>query len=108
MDKSESDSALATAARSLQDGLEMCLIYHGNFMRLDSPGTVQVNRDFENLPMTPDEMREWRENVAAGVYSLETMWKVQKSRGALPDDFDPETERDLIASDLEFSGETIA
>lgn len=98
MDKSESDSALSTAARSLQDGLEMLLVYHGNFMRVESPGTVQVNRDFENQPMTPDEMREWRENVASGTHSLDTMWQVQKERGALPEGFDPEIERERIAA----------
>lgn len=99
MDKSESDSALASAARSLQDGLEMALVYHGNFMKIDKPGTIAVNRDFENVPITPEEMREWRESVAAGQHSLETMWAVQKSRGMLPDDFDPEVERERIASE---------
>ena len=98
MDKAESDSSLATAARSLQDGLEQLLVYHGNFMQIQSPGTVEISRDFENQPMTPEEMREWRENVGAGTHSLDTMWAVQRARGSLPDDFDPEIERERIAA----------
>lgn len=98
IDKAEADSDLASAARSLQDGLEKALEYHGNYMRIDSPGTVQINRDFENLPMTPQEIREWRESVAGGVYSIDTMWSVMKERGALPDDFDADEERERIAA----------
>lgn len=98
IDKAESDSDLATAARSLQDALEKALEYHGNFMRIDTAGSVQINRDFENLPMTPEEIREWRESVAAGQYSVDTMWSVMAERGALPDDFDPERERERIAT----------
>lgn len=99
MNRTEQDSALATAARSLQDGLEMALAFHGNFMRIDKPGTIQINRQFELEPMTPEEMREWRESVAAGQHSLETMWAVQRERGMLPDDFDPDVERERIDSD---------
>jgi hypothetical protein len=98
MNRTEQDSALAAMARSLQDALEMALMFHGNFMRIDSPGTIEINRDFENQPMTPEEIREWRESVAAGQYSLDTMWAVMEKRGALPDDFDPEIERERIAT----------
>lgn len=99
MDKAESDSALAAAARSLQDGLEKALEYHANYMRLDGGGSVQINRDFENVPITPDEMRALSEQVASGQLSLETMWAIQEKRGGLPDDFDPEVEKERIASE---------
>jgi hypothetical protein len=98
MNRTEQDSALASTARSLQDALEMALIFHGKFMRVDKPGTIEVNRDFENQPMTPDEIREWRESVAVGQYSVDTMWAIMAKRGALPDDFDPEVERQRIAT----------
>jgi hypothetical protein len=99
MNRTEQDSALATAARSLQDGLEMALIFLGKFMKIDAPGTIQINRQFELEPMSPEEMREWRESVASGQHSLETMWAVQRERGMLPDDFDPEVERERIDAD---------
>ena len=97
MNRSEKDSALSVAARSLEDALQMAMVYHGRFMKIDKPGTITVNRDFENQPMTPDEIRQWREGVATGSWSLETMWQVMAERGALPDDFDPELERERIA-----------
>ena len=99
MDKSEQDSALGTVARSLQDALKQALIFHGNFEKIDKPGSIQINRDFEDLRLTPEEMNAISEQHAKGQISLETMWASLKEGGRLPDNFDPETERERIESE---------
>ena len=36
MDKSEKDSALTTSSRSLEDGVEQCLMFHAEHMGLEA------------------------------------------------------------------------
>ena len=96
LDKSEQDSALASAARSLQDAAEQALIFTAQFMRLPQGGSISVNRDFLLEPMTPQLMAEYRNMVAANQLSLDTMWAILEENGALPDDFDPDIEKEQI------------
>jgi len=99
MDKSEQDSALGTAARSLQDALKQALVFHGNFLKIDKPGSIQINRDFEDLRLTPEEVTAYSMMHANGQISLETMWASLKEGGRLPDNFDPEVERERIENE---------
>ena len=96
IDKSEQDSALATAARSLQDALEVALGFHADFMRLESGGSVVVNRDFEKLTLDAATINAYSQMAALEQISIDTMWQILAEGGALPDGFDPETEKDLL------------
>lgn len=100
IDKSQSDSALATASRSLQDALETALQFHANFMKLPTGGSVSINREFDGEPLAPEALKALSELQANGQLSLESLWLLMGERGALPDDFDPEIELGRIQSEM--------
>lgn len=52
--KSDTDSALSVTARGLQDGIERALGFHARYLGIDDGGSIQINRDFENLQMQAD------------------------------------------------------
>jgi hypothetical protein len=66
LDKATSDSALSVSARGLQDGLERALGFHARYLRLDSGGSVEINRDFEGLLMDAPVMGAFATLVQAG------------------------------------------
>jgi hypothetical protein len=96
LDKSEQDSALASAAQSLQDATENALKFTAEFMKLPEGGTVTVNRDFMPEGMTPELIAKLSNMVASSQLSLETMWLILGEGGILPDDFDAELEKEQI------------
>ena len=96
MDKSEQDSALATAARSEQDGIDQLLVITAQMMGLDEAGRVTINRDFDMLTLDAQELTAWFAAEAQGIVSLETLWAILQEGGKLPDGFDPEVEKDRI------------
>jgi len=66
LDKSVSDSALAVAARALQDALERALGFHAQYLRLEDGGSVTINRDFEALLMEASVMTAFAALVDKG------------------------------------------
>jgi hypothetical protein len=99
IDKAEQDSALAVAARSLQDGLEMALAFTAQFMKLETGGSITVPRDFAELVLSPEEMNAYSLMVEKGQLSLDTLWQVMQDNGRLPDNFDPEVEEQAVADE---------
>ena len=98
LDKSEKDSALTSAARSLEDGIELALQFHAQFLGVQDGGSVSVNRDFEQQQMSAAEIDAIGRLVQAGDLSPETLWQTLIEKGGvLPDDFDAEVERDRLA-----------
>ncbi len=59
LDKATEDSALAVTARGLQDGLERALGFHARYLRLDTGGSVAINRDFDEQSMQADMLTAW-------------------------------------------------
>lgn len=98
IDKSEGDSALSVTARGLQDAIELALEFHARHRGLPEGGSVTINRDFEELELTPDEVRMYSELVSSGQLSLDTMYAMLARGERLPEDFDPEAEKDKIAA----------
>ncbi len=96
IDKSEQDSALSTAARSLQDGLESSLDFTAQYMGLPDGGSLTVNRDFERLHLDASDVTAYMALYQAGTISLDTLWSVLKEGGSLPDDFDADLEWERI------------
>jgi hypothetical protein len=103
IDKSESDSQLATAARGLEDALNECLRIHARWMGLETGGSVAVNGDFENTPIDTQMADTLSRLVAAGHLSMETMWQALVRGEILPESFDPEVEHTRLSdlSDIE-------
>jgi hypothetical protein len=98
LDKSEKDSALTTAARSLEDAVELLLGFHAQHMGLDAGGSVAVNRDFESQQMDPARIDAIARLVQQGDLSQDTLWQMLQEGEVLPDDFDPDVERERLAS----------
>lgn len=93
--KSESDSALATAAKSVQDGLNRALAIHADWTGRNVV-EVQLNEAFHENPLDASAVTAISNLVAKGQLSLETMWSILEHAGTLPDSFDPEEERERI------------
>ena len=101
IDKAEADSALGAIARSLEDAIELALGYTAQFLKSKSGGgSIEVNRDYEEQQLTPQEIQVYSQLVASGQLSLETMWKMLEAGEILPPDFDPELERVNLESDM--------
>lgn len=99
IDKSESDSKLAAAARSLQKSLGAALRLHAQWRGLNIPDDagVAVNMDFEDLAMEPAMVRELAALVPEKL-SAETLWELLQRGEILLETFSPEEERRRIDS----------
>jgi len=87
LDKSTSDSALAVAARAEQDAVENALQFHANYLRLESGGSVTINRDFEGLLMEAPVMAAFAQLVNAG-FPARLVLEALKQGGRIADDAD--------------------
>ncbi len=85
LDKSQSDSALSVTARGVQDGGNRALHFHAKYLKLDSGGSMEVNRDFEGLLMDAPVMAAYAQLVTVG-FPPEAVAKMLKQGGRLPDD----------------------
>ncbi len=97
LDKSASDSALSVTARGLQDAAERCLQFTANYMGLPSGGSIQINRDFEAMKMTAQEVMAWASLADKLDVPLLTVLEALKLGGWIPLDVDLEE----IVSDSE-------
>jgi hypothetical protein len=104
IDKSSSDSALSVTARGLQDGIERALGFHARYMGLEG-GSIQINRDFENLTLTPAQIQALSALVRDGHLGIETLWKMLISGNVLPDDFDAAVEKAILDAEEEMRQE---
>lgn len=94
--KVQSDSDLATAARSLKDALEQCLLLTAVYLGLPEGGSIELESMADGLFLQPADLQAYSAMVANGQLSLETMWAVLERAGRLPEDFDPELESQRI------------
>lgn len=97
IDKSETDSSLSTWVTGLETALNECLSFHAEWRGVEDGGSVEVNRDFENMMLDPSVIRELREMVRSGDLSVDTLWDILQRWEILPDTFDPDGEKDRIA-----------
>ncbi len=95
LDKAEQDSALASAARALQDCLEAAFGFHARYLG-EEPGSLAVNMDFTGLSLDAPTIGAYSALVSNGQLSLETLWQMLEEGNALPDDFDPVAEKTAI------------
>ena len=97
IDKADSDSALSAIARSLEDGLERALGYTAQLAGLgDEGGSIEINKDYEDVTLTPEQVTVYAKLVADGVLTQETLWAILIQGELLPPDFDPEVEAQAL------------
>lgn len=106
-DQLEESSDLATAARSMRDAAELALKFHAQYLdpKATTGGSVEMGAALDELTMTPEEMAAWSNAVAAGQYSLETMWDVFGAAGKNPPNFDAKVEKERIAAEQKAKAE---
>lgn len=95
IDKADQDSALARAARALEDTLEQGMVFHAAYYGAEAPD-VSVNRDFEKQQMDAPMVAQLSALVAQNQLSLDTLWQLLQDGSILPRDFDPEEERQKV------------
>lgn len=101
LDESEAMSDLGLIVRETESALENMLDLFGVWMNKgeDDGGSVTLFKDFGIGIGSDKDIELLRKDRDAGDLSLMTYWAEQKRRGLLSDDFDAETEIDLL--DLE-------
>lgn len=87
IDKATESSKLAVSARGLQDGLERALGFHAKYLKLPSGGSVEINRDFENVIMGAEVMMAYAALVQAGFPKALVMEMLRRG-GRIPEDAD--------------------
>jgi hypothetical protein len=96
IDRSEKDSQLGAAARSLEDGIETALGFHAQFMGMADEngdgGSVLLNRDYQELTLTPEQIRVYSDVVRERQLSPETLWDILTEGNALPSNFNADEE----------------
>ena len=103
LDHVEEESDLATAGRSLKDGLERALYFTALYLdkNAKSGGSVELGATIQELTLTAQDIQAYSNLVALKQLSLETMWTILARAGRLPADFNPEQERQQIATSSE-------
>jgi hypothetical protein len=106
-DEIEESSDLATWARGLKDAIELALKFHVQYRSpgATTGGNIEVGASLDAQELTPEEMTAWSNEVAAGQFTVETMWKVFKSGGKLPSDFDPKKEKVALEAEAQLKRE---
>lgn len=102
LDQAETDSPLGMFARQLEHQLEKMLDLFALILDLgeDAGGSVTVFKDFTITQRDADDIKALADMRTRGDISQLSYWEELKRRGLLNEDFDPETEVDLL--DLEY------
>lgn len=96
IDKSESDSALATIARQAQEAINQASKFHAMWRNKAKPATFDISRDFESLTLTAQEVDSFNKLHTDGKISLDTLWDMLERGEILPPGFDREKEKAAI------------
>jgi hypothetical protein len=102
LDRAQSDSQLAVLSQNLQNALYQALRIHVAYLGLDpeTTPTIQVNRDFDGLPISPQMVNALLAILNAGKLSTETfLWLLQYGE-ILPDDLNLKDEIERIQTEF--------
>ncbi len=100
LDQVQEESDLAAAARSLKDGVELALGFHAAYLGLNSGGSINLGSTMQELTLSPEEMRVWIES-AGNLFSRDTIYRIFSRAGKLPEDFDAQSESQLVEAEAE-------
>jgi hypothetical protein len=96
-EKDEQDSQLAASAKASAAALAEMLDLWALWMGLDEGGHIEINTDFDTLPMDAQTVTALA-NMVPEKLSLQTFWKLLVRGEVFPDDFDPEEEAERVAN----------
>jgi len=86
IDKGSFDSSLSVTARGLQDGLERALDFHARYLKLPDGGSIEVNRDFENMMMDSQLLAAYAQAVAQAGIPVRLLLEAMQEGGLISDD----------------------
>jgi hypothetical protein len=99
IDFAQESSELETMARSEADAVEQCLQFHARYMGEKSGGSVELGAHLRRLALTAQQVQAYSQMVAETQLTIETLWSILKRGDALPEDFDPVTEKRNLFGD---------
>jgi hypothetical protein len=92
------ESDLATAARSLNDAIELAPKFHAQYLdpKATDGGSVELGATIEQLTLSPQELQVYSAMVASKQLSLDTLWSLMQRAEKLPADFNADNEKKQI------------
>ena len=91
IDRSQGDSTMMVVAQQMQDMIDNCLQFHGQYINAEA-GSCFVNRDFLSQRLDPQEIQALLQLYTSGSISQETLLKQLHEGEVLGDEFDVEEE----------------
>ena len=91
IDRSQGDSTMMVVAQQMQDMIDNCLSFHGQYINAES-GSCFVNRDFLSQRLEPQEIQALLQLYTSGSITQQTLLKQLHEGEVLGDEFDVEEE----------------
>jgi len=91
IDRSQGDSTMMVVAQQMQDMIDNCLVFHGQYLNSEA-GSCFVNRDFLSQRLEPQEIQALLQLYTSGSITQETLLKQLHEGEVLGDEFDVEEE----------------
>jgi len=91
IDRSQGDSTMMVVAQQMQDMIDNCLQFHGQYINAEA-GSCFVNRDFLSQRLEPQEIQALLQLFTSGSITQETLLKQLHEGEVLGDEFDIEEE----------------
>ena len=91
IDRSQGDSTMMVVAQQMQDMIDNCLQFHGEYLNAES-GSCFVNRDFLSQRLEPQEIQALLQLYTSGSITQQTLLKQLHEGEVLGDEFDVEEE----------------
>lgn len=101
-DRLQLDSQLTMFARNIEQAETQAWHLMLDFLghpELKNQVIIEYNKDFDPNTIGKELIKEFREMETGGQISKDTLYKVMKKGELLPEDFDPEEEKVLIAAE---------
>ena len=91
IDRSQGDSTMMVVAQQMQDMIDKCLQFHGQYINAEA-GSCFVNRDFLSQRLEPQEIQALLQLFTSGSITQQTLLKQLHEGEVLGDDFDIDEE----------------
>ena len=97
IDRSQGDSTMMVVAQQMQDMIDNCLMFHGQYLNSEA-GSCFVNRDFLSQRLEPLEIQALLTLYTSGSISQKTLLDQLTEGEVLGDEFDVEEELEATQS----------
>ena len=97
IDRSQGDSTMMVVAQQVQDMIDNCLKFHGQYLNSEA-GTCFVNRDFLSQRLEPQEIQAYLQLYTSGSITQKTLLDQLTEGEVLGDEFDVEEEVEATQS----------